>query len=119
MIQYAYTISSIFLRRTTLIQYLLLYKVICFCCFVFWGAVWEGRLLFFCRYASALFYVYACEYCFCSVLCRCLYVSLCMLGVRGAGSFAGARSSLAYKVAPNPILGAPFCCQDGCKRQPK
>ena len=38
-----------------------------------------GRLLWFCRYASALFYVYACEYCFCFVLCRCLYVSLCML----------------------------------------
>ena len=51
---------------------------------------------------SALFYVYAfgyaCEYCFCFVLCRCLYVSLCMLvyaGCEGTGSFAGARSSLA------------------------
>ena len=29
--------------------------------------------------ASALFYVYACEYCFCFVLCICLYVSLYVL----------------------------------------
>ncbi len=43
-----------------LIQYLLLYKVIYFRCSVFWGAVWEGRLLCFVCFASALFYVYAC-----------------------------------------------------------
>ena len=55
-------------------------------------------LLCFCRYVSALFYVYAYEYCFCFDLYVCLYVSLCMLvyaGCEGAGSFAGARCSLA------------------------
>ena len=41
-------ISFIFLHRTTLIQYLLLYKVIYFfCCTVFWGAVWGWALLCF------------------------------------------------------------------------
>ena len=52
--------------------------------------------------ASALICVDACMYCFCFVLCRCLYVSLyvclCMLvyaGCEGAGSFAGGRPSLA------------------------
>ena len=53
-----------YLRRTTLIQYLLLYKVIYFCCFVFWvlfgrGVVVMCLLCFMC-FASALFYVYAC-----------------------------------------------------------
>ena len=58
-----------------LIQYLLLYKVIYFCCSVFWGAVWEGRLLWFMymlvSIASALFYVYACEYCLYVLLLLC------------------------------------------------
>ena len=52
--------------------------------------------------ASALFCMYACmyvcEYCFCFVLYVSLYVILCMLvyaGCEGAGSFAGARCSLA------------------------
>ena len=33
-------------------------------------------LLCFCRYVSALFYVYACMYCFCFDLYVCLYVLL-------------------------------------------
>ena len=40
----------------------------------------------------------ACMYCFCFVLCRCLYVCLYVslyAGCEGAGSFAGARCSLA------------------------
>ena len=64
--------AIIFLRRTTLIQYLLLYKVIYFllCCFV--GCCWEGVACMFC------------VFCFCFVLCICLYVLLllwfvCML----------------------------------------
>ena len=56
-----------------------------------------------CGYVSALICMYACEYvcmyCFCFDLCRCLYVSLCMLVYAGcvwAGSFAGGRPSLAF-----------------------
>ena len=86
-----------------LIQYLLLYKVIDFFAVLFFGVLFGvlfGRgvvvmcLLGFVCFASALFYVYACEYCFCFVLCICLYagyVYVCELG----GSFAGASSSLA------------------------
>ena len=47
-----------------------------------------------CRYVSALICMYACEYCFCFVLCICLYagyVYVCELG----GSFAGGCPSLA------------------------
>ena len=47
-----------------------------------------GRLLWFMymlvSIASALFYVYACEYCFCFVLCICLYVSLYVLCIASA-----------------------------------
>ena len=84
-----------------LIQYLLLYKVIDFFAVLFFGVLF-GRgvvvmcLLGFVCFASALFYVYACEYCFCFVLCICLYagyVYVCELG----GSFAGASSSLALQ----------------------
>ena len=85
-----------FLHRTTLIQYLLLYQVIDFFCSVFGVLFGDGLLLWFVCIASALFYVYACMYCFCFVLCICLYagyVYVCELG----GSFAGASSSLACR----------------------
>ena len=56
------------LRRTTLKQYLLLYKVIYVCCFVFWGAVQRGVVV----YVSAWF----CVFCFCFGLCACSLVLL-------------------------------------------
>ena len=66
---------------------LLFYKVIVFAVLLFVGCCWEGSSALFyvyacryaCRYVSALFFVDACMYCFCSVLCRCLYVSLYVL----------------------------------------
>ena len=60
-------IPSIFLRRTTLIQYLLLYKVIysLLCCFV--GCCWEGVACMFC------------VFCFCFDLYVCLCMLVCML----------------------------------------
>ena len=72
------------------------------CCFLGcclgWGVcfVFVGMCLFCFMYMLVCI---ACMYCFCFVLCRCLYVILCMLVCwvcEGAGSFAGGWSSLAY-----------------------
>ena len=50
----------------------------------------------------------ACMYCFCFVLCRCLYVCLYVslyAGCEGAGSFAGARCSLAVTLFSEAVSG--------------
>ena len=66
-----HTISSIFTTQDNLIQYLLFYNVIFFAVVLLLGCCLDG--------SSALFYVYACMYCVCFVVCRCLYVSLYLL----------------------------------------